>query len=97
LRRAQRSQAGQYIKYGCGKGECGTCEALCNGKWIRPCSTKVPALAAGETFTIVLKEGAAKRTSSGKFFSVRSFIAGARSSARRQGGAALCRRVGHHI
>ena len=22
------TQAGQFIKYGCGKGECGTCEAL---------------------------------------------------------------------
>lgn len=30
------TQAGQFIKYGCGKGECGTCESLCNGKFIRP-------------------------------------------------------------
>lgn len=36
------SQAGQYIKYGCGKGECGTCESLCNGKYLRPCVDVVP-------------------------------------------------------
>ena len=71
------TQAGQFIKYGCGKGECGTCEALCNGKWIRPCTSTVPAdLAAGEEYTIVVKEVASKAASSGKFYSARSFIMG---------------------
>ncbi len=71
------SQAGQYIKYGCGKGECGTCEALCNGKWIRPCSTSVPTdLAPGEELTILVKEIKSKSKSSGKFYSIRSFFMG---------------------
>ena len=69
--------ADQYIKYGCKKGECGTCEALCNGKWIRPCVATVPGgLAPGEEFTIVVKESKTKSLSSGKFYSFRSFIMG---------------------
>lgn len=70
------SQAGQFIKYGCGKGDCGTCECMVNGKWIRPCIAKVPSLAAGEELVIQLKEVKSKSKSSGKFFSIRSFIMG---------------------
>ena len=70
------TQAGQFIKYGCGKGECGTCEALCNGQWIRPCSTFVPNLSPGEEYVIQVKEVKAKVVSSGKFYSFRSFILG---------------------
>ncbi|CAJ1959399.1 unnamed protein product [Cylindrotheca closterium] len=70
------SQAGQYIKYQCGKGECGTCECMVNGKWIRPCVATVPALADGEEFKIQLKAISAKSASSGTFFSIRSFIMG---------------------
>ena len=70
------SQAGQFIKYGCGKGECGTCEAMVDGKWIRPCSTAVPALAQGQEYVIQVKEVKAKSTSSGKFYSARSFVMG---------------------
>lgn len=71
------SQTGQFIKYGCGKGECGTCEALCNGKYIRPCMAKVPAdLAEGEEYVIQVKEVKARSKSSGKFFSVKSFFKG---------------------
>ena len=71
------SQAGQFIKYGCGKGECGTCEALCNGKWIRPCINTVPAdLAPGEDLVIQVKDIKSKTTSSGKFYSARSFFMG---------------------
>lgn len=69
------AQAGQAIRYGCKKGECGTCEALCNGKWIRPCVAVIPELPAGEEFVLVVKE-IKKAKSSGKFFSVRSFIMG---------------------
>lgn len=68
------TQAGQYIKYGCGKGECGTCESLCNGKFIRPCTETVPN--AGEEMVIVVKEVKNKSKSSGKFYSVRSFLFG---------------------
>ncbi|KAL7570307.1 hypothetical protein ACA910_017156 [Epithemia clementina (nom. ined.)] len=69
-------QAGQFIKYGCGKGECGTCEALVNGQWIRPCSVGVPALAKGEEYVVQVKEVKAKSKSSGKFYSIRSFFMG---------------------
>jgi hypothetical protein len=71
------SQAGQFIKYGCGKGECGTCEALVNGQWIRPCITFVPGdLAKGEEFVVQVKEVKTQAKSSGKFFSIRSFFMG---------------------
>lgn len=71
------TQAGQFIKYGCGKGECGTCEALVNGQWIRPCSTFVPGdLEATEEYVVRVKDVAVKAKSSGKFFSIRSFIMG---------------------
>ena len=70
------SQAGQYIKYGCGKGECGTCECMVNGKWIRPCIATVPALAASEKLVVQVKAVKSKSTSSGTFFSFRSFIMG---------------------
>lgn len=71
------SQSGQFIKYGCGKGECGTCEALCNGKWIRPCTAVIPAdLDPGMDYVIQVKDVKAKRKSSGKFYSVKSFFMG---------------------
>jgi ferredoxin len=70
------SQAGQFIKYGCGKGECGTCECLVNGKWIRPCISTVPATAQGEDFVISIKATKATKTSSGQFFSIKSFFMG---------------------
>mmetsp|Transcript_3331 Transcript_3331/g.5756 ORF Transcript_3331/g.5756 Transcript_3331/m.5756 type:complete len:239 (-) Transcript_3331:164-880(-) len=77
------SQAGQYIKYGCGKGECGTCESLCNGKYLRPCVDVVPTdlepdAESGEypTLVIQVKGTRAKVVSSGKFYSAKSFILG---------------------
>jgi len=71
------SQSGQFIKYGCGKGECGTCEALCNGKWIRPCTAVIPSdLAPGAEYVIQVKAIKAKTTSSGKFYSLKSFLMG---------------------
>jgi len=71
------SQAGQFIKYGCGKGECGTCQALCNGKYIKPCVAVVPGdIADGESYVIEVQEVKNKARSSGKFYSVRSFLFG---------------------
>jgi 2Fe-2S iron-sulfur cluster binding domain len=71
------TQAGQFIKYGCGKGECGTCEALVQGKWVRPCTALIPAdVSSSEDFVIVVKEVKSKSASSGKFFSVKSFFMG---------------------
>jgi len=74
--RTVATQAGQFIKYGCGKGECGTCESLGNGQWIRPCSTNLPAVAEGEEYVIQVKETKAKTVSSGRFYSVRSIVLG---------------------
>ena len=68
------TQAGQFIKYGCGKGECGTCESLCDGKWIKPCQAVVPADVTD--MVIQVKEVKNKSRSSGKFYSVRSFLMG---------------------
>jgi hypothetical protein len=71
------TQAGQFIKYGCGKGECGTCEAMVQGKWIRPCTALIPSdVSSSEDFVIVVKDVKSKSTSSGKFFSVKSFLMG---------------------
>jgi len=71
------SQAGQFIKYGCGKGECGMCESKCNGKWIRPCQAVVPAdLAPGEDYVIEIKQVKNKAKKSGRFYSVRSIVMG---------------------
>lgn len=70
------SQAGQFIKYGCGKGECGTCECMVGGKWIRPCVATIPAMAVGQEFKVQLKAMESESASSGKFFSFRSFIMG---------------------
>ncbi len=77
------SQAGQYIKYGCGKGECGTCESLCNGKYLRPCVDAVPTdleqdAVSGEylPLRILVKGTKAKVVSSGRFFSAKSFALG---------------------
>lgn len=76
LLRNVASQAGQFIKYGCGKGECGTCECMVNGKWIRPCTSIVPAVATGEEYVVQVKQVKNKSKSSGKFYSVRSFFMG---------------------
>ena len=77
------SQAGQYIKYGCGKGECGTCESLCNGKYLRPCVDVVPTDLEVDSETgnypdlvIQVKGTSAKVVSSGKFYSIKSIILG---------------------
>ena len=71
------SQAGQYIQYGCGKGECGTCECMMNGKWVRPCVETVPANAMEkDELVLQIKAIKSKTTSSGTFFSIRSFFMG---------------------
>ena len=103
-------QAGQFIKYGCRKGECGTCEArphrhssphpppppapppfddprprvrlqvLCDGKWIRPCSTNVPFVEEGQGLEVTVRQGAHKAKKSTRFFSISSFLAGAKNN-----------------
>jgi len=75
--RAVAANAGQFIQYGCGKGDCGTCQSRCNGQWIKPCVAVVPGdLAEGEEMVIEVKKVKNKARSSGKFYSVRSFFMG---------------------
>lgn len=94
------SQAGQYIKYGCGKGECGTCESLCNGKYLRPCVDVVPTdldlnpeTGEYDPLVILVKGTKAKVVSSGKFFSVKSFLLGFWNNLLGMGGFVRDRRV----
>lgn len=70
------TQAGQFIKYGCGEGKCGTCECMVNGKWIRPCVATVPAMSQGEELVVKVKATKNVSKSSGTFFSLRSFFMG---------------------
>jgi hypothetical protein len=75
------AQAGQYIKYKCGKGECGTCEVRVDGQWIRTCSVKVPYVPKGESYDVFVRPsmvGPSKKSS--RFFSFRSFLAGAKNN-----------------
>lgn len=66
------SQAGQYIKYKCGKGECGTCAVLVDGQWLKSCVAKVQ-----QPMTITVKASmVAPSKKSSKFFSVKSFVSG---------------------
>jgi len=68
------SQAGQFINYGCGKGVCGQCECKVGTEWIRPCSTAVPDTV--DDYIIDMPSLSSKSVSSGKFYSIRSFIRG---------------------
>lgn len=74
------AQAGQFIKYKCGKGECGTCEVRVDGKWVRTCATRVPALAPGETFKVHVRGSMVRGKKASRFFSVRSFFDGFRNN-----------------
>jgi len=74
------TQCGQYIKYKCGKGECGTCEVRVDGKWIRTCTARVPALPPGEVYNIFVRASMTKTKKASRFFSFRSFIAGFRNN-----------------
>eukprot|EP00622_Pseudochattonella_farcimen_P004504 FR739896.1.p1 GENE.FR739896.1~~FR739896.1.p1 ORF type:complete len:156 (-),score=18.12 FR739896.1:47-514(-) len=50
------------------------------GKWIRPCSTNVPQLDAGEELTITVKAGKRRAKKASKFFSATSFLSGAKNN-----------------
>ena len=62
----------QFIKYKCGKGECGTCEVMVDGQWVRSCVTRIPLVPEGESYTINVRESMVKPTKkSTRFFSKR--------------------------
>ena len=74
------SQCGQYIKYKCRKGECGTCEVRIDGQWTRTCVTKVPPVARGETLEVHVRGSMIKTAKSSRFYSLKSIIAGAKNN-----------------
>lgn len=90
------SQAGQYIKYGCGKGECGSCECLAGGQWIRPCVAVVPPdfdVEGTGQYVITVKGVKNKSRSSGKFYSVKSFLMGFYNNVLGMAGMVITRRA----
>eukprot|EP00967_Tisochrysis_lutea_P139153 scaffold252322_cov40-Tisochrysis_lutea.AAC.1 len=90
------AQAGQYIKYKCRKGECGTCAVRVDGQWIKTCSVSIPFVPEGESYEVrahitlgsnalgsegVFVRGTmVKPSKSSRFFSFKSFIAGFRNN-----------------
>ena len=74
------SQCGQYIKYQCRKGECGTCEVRVDGQWIRTCVTKVPPVAKGEAFEVHVRGSMIKTAKASRFYSLKSIISGAKNN-----------------
>jgi len=70
------AQAGQFIKYKCRKGECGTCAVRVDGEWIRTCTVKVPHVADGETYSVHVRGSMKKSKKSARFYSFRSIVAG---------------------
>ena len=70
------SQADQFIRYKCKKGECGTCEVQVNGKWVRTCVATVPYV-EDNVFEVTVKPTMMKgQGKASKFYSVKSFIMG---------------------
>ena len=70
------AQAGQFIKYKCRKGECGTCEVRVDGQWIRTCTATVPFVELGSEYRVHVRASMAKAKKSSRFFSPASFVAG---------------------
>jgi len=77
---AVAAQAGQYIKYKCKVGECGTCEVRINGNWVRTCVAKVPPVPKGEEYNVFVRGGMIETKKSTAFFSFSSFISGFRNN-----------------
>ena len=61
------------IAYQCRKGECGTCKVNMNGKWVKTCQTRIPAMASNEELVVIVKKIKKKPA---KFFSPKSFAEG---------------------
>eukprot|EP00600_Ochromonadales_sp_CCMP1393_P009167 CAMPEP_0174973660 /NCGR_PEP_ID=MMETSP0004_2-20121128/11370_1 /TAXON_ID=420556 /ORGANISM="Ochromonas sp., Strain CCMP1393" /LENGTH=168 /DNA_ID=CAMNT_0016224143 /DNA_START=94 /DNA_END=600 /DNA_ORIENTATION=+ len=71
--------AGVELNYNCRKGECGTCEAKVNGKWVKTCQMTVPAVPTGENMRVTVRpltEAAKDKKKPAKFFSPASFMEG---------------------
>jgi len=77
---AVAAQSGQYIKYQCKKGACGTCEVRVDGKWIRTCVSQVPYVDPGQTYKVQVKSSMKKAKSASGFYSFRSIFAGMKNN-----------------
>mmetsp|Transcript_23100 Transcript_23100/g.47888 ORF Transcript_23100/g.47888 Transcript_23100/m.47888 type:complete len:217 (+) Transcript_23100:173-823(+) len=64
-------QADQFIKYKCKKGECGTCEVLVDGQWVRSCVTKIPT--GVKEYNVQVRPSMVKSKKASGFFSAQSF------------------------
>jgi len=65
--------------YDCRKGECGTCEAKVDGKWVKTCQMTIPSIPRGEIMRVTVRPaGAVEEVEEKKveFFSPKSFLDG---------------------
>ena len=70
------SQADQFIRYKCKKGDRGRCEVQVNGKWVRTCVATVPYVEDNVfevTVKLTMMKGQGKAS---KFYSLKSFVMG---------------------
>jgi hypothetical protein len=75
------TQAAQYIKFKCRKGQCGTCEVRINGAWVRSCVNTIPPVSPGETYEINVRESmVAPSKKSSRFFSPKSIVSGLKNN-----------------
>jgi len=70
------TNADQFIRYKCKKGECGTCEVQVDGKWVRSCVTTIPYVDPGHAFEVTVKPSMVARKKSSRFYSVKSILDG---------------------
>jgi len=74
------AQSGQWIKYKCKKGQCGTCDVRIGGEWVHTCQHKIPYIADGETYEVFVRDTMKKAKRSSRFYSFKSLIAGAKNN-----------------
>jgi len=68
-----------HRRYKCRKGECGTCEVMQDGKWIKACQTKVASLGKDVPYVISVRsvpKDKRSQSSSASFFSPKSLMDG---------------------
>ncbi|GAB5369041.1 hypothetical protein AAMO2058_001371200 [Amorphochlora amoebiformis] len=72
------TQADVFIRYGCKKGECGTCAVNVDGKWVQACQTSIPPVSNGEVFGVTVRpvKSSSSKKKPSTFFSPASFVEG---------------------
>lgn len=74
------AQSGQWIKYKCKKGQCGTCDVRIGGEWVHTCQHKIPYVPDGESYEVFVRDTMKKAKRSSRFYSFKSLIAGAKNN-----------------